>query len=428
MNYRFKLRKGKKGATIISEFRLGKEIRIRLATPFVVPIHSIKYWDVNLQLLKLPNDILDSDFVNNRLNEIRSQVYSEFSKIVNSGDFDKKLLKEKLNHIINPIQQIDGQKKETLLSNNVTEYYKWYIDFYKENMSPNTGRVLSKSTIRTYKNALRFLKDYLDDRSIKEFGFDDISKEFYYDFIQYGQDLGYSKNYLGSVIQKFKTIIQSAYDEDLHTNGEFRKRYFKKFREDVNHPYLTDEEIQRLYNLKIKSDYLDNIRDIFIIACYTGLRIGDLMSFLKNPRIEIFNERKHIYIIQHKTKKPVFIPLKQIILDILEKRNGHFPRYIHENLINKEIKPLLRKCGITELYSLEKTIGGKSELITKPKYELISCHSARRSFCTNAYNSGVPLQDIMAFSGHGSEKMVLLYIKASAKEKAKRASDHVFFS
>lgn len=67
-------------------------------------------------------------------------------------------------------------------------------------------------------------------------------------------------------------------------------------------------------------------------------------------------------------------------------------------------------------------------LESKPKYKFISCHSARRSFCTNAYNSDVPLRDIMTFSGHSSEKMVLLYIKASAKEKAKRASDHVYFS
>jgi integrase len=142
----------------------------------------------------------------------------------------------------------------------------------------------------------------------------------------------------------------------------------------------------------------------------------------------LFNGRKHIHIVQNKTKKPVFIPLKQIILDILDKRNGKFPPYIHQNLINKEIKPLLRSCGVTERYDVEKTLGGKSVLVSKPKCQLISCHSARRSFCTNAYNSGMPLQDIMAFSGHGSERMVLLYIKASAKEKAKRASDHVFFN
>ena len=229
---------------------------------------------------------------------------------------------------------------------------------------------------------------HLTDNVINKINFNDISKDFYYDYISYGQKLGYSRNYIGSIMQKLKTIIQSAYDEDVHANVEFKKKYFRKFIEEVNHPYLSNHEIQSLYKLEINSEYLDAIRDIFIIDCYTGLRIGDLMSFLKKPKIELFNGRKHIHIIQHKTKKPVFIPLKQIIIDILNKRNGNFPPYIHQNKINKEIKPLLRKCGILELYSIEKTIGGKLISESIPKYKLISCHSARRSFCSNAYNSG----------------------------------------
>ena len=428
MNFQFKLRIGKKGATIFCELRFGKKIRIRKATSFVIPVQSIKYWDINKQLLKLPNDILNGDQINNNLNELRTKVYSEFSSYSQEGYLDKIALQNKLNSIINPVEVIEPLTNEPSKSHLVVVYFEWYIYFYTKHMSPNTGGILAKGTIRSYKNALRYFKDYLNARGYKNFVFDEINKSFYYDFIDYGQQLGYSKNYIGSMVQKLKTIIQSAFDDEVHTNGEFRKRYFRKFREDVNHPYLTIEEIQSLYKLNIKSKYLDAIRDIFVIACYTGLRIGDLMNFLKNPKIDEFHGRKHIHIVQNKTKKPVFIPLKQIILDILDKRNGNFPSFIHQNLINKEIKPLLKKCGITQPYEVEKTIGGKSILISKPKYKLIGCHSARRSFCSNAYNSGMPLQDIMVFSGHSSERMVLLYIKASAKEKAKRASDHVFFN
>jgi integrase len=426
MTFQFKLRKGKNGFTIISELRYGKNLRIRIATTCVIPIKSTKYWDRNIELLKFPNDILDSVPINNTLNLIRSKVYADLMSL-DTTTINQDQLKEKLRLIIKPDINVEVSNTKNEASKIVLEHYQWYITFYGKHNSPNTGRVLSSGTLKTYKNAARCLKDYLENRSIKKFTFDDVSKAFYYDFIQYGQTLGYSRNYIGSTIQKLKTIIQSAYDEDIHTNGEFRKGYFKKFGEEINHPYLNEQEIQSLYDLEIKSPYLDAIRDIFIIACFTGLRIGDLMRFLKNPKVESFNGRTHIHIIQHKTKKPVFIPLKKGILEILEKRNGAFPPYIHKNLINKEIKPLLNKCGITEIYHIEKTIGGKQVLISKPKCEMISCHSARRSFCTNAYNSGVPLQDIMSFSGHSSEKMILLYIKASAKEKAKRASDHSFF-
>mgnify|MGYP000285679689 CR=1 FL=1 len=428
MNFQFKLRNGKKNATIICELRFGKNIRIRKSTSFVIPIQSIKYWDSNKQLLKLPNDILNGDYINNSLNELRTNVYSELSSLSQDIYINKKILQDKLNSILTPLEVVEEKPEIPSKPNLVVDYFQWYIDFYSEHISPNTGSVLGKGTLSTYKNALRFLRDYLESNNINDFKFDDIDKVFYYDFIDYGQYKGYSKNYIGSIIQKTKTIIQSAFDEDIHSNSEFRKRYFKKFSEEVNHPYLTEDEILSLYNLKIISKYLDNIRDIFIIACYTGLRIGDLMGFLKNPKVEEFNGRKHIHIIQNKTKRPVFIPLKQIVLDILDKRNGSFPPFIHQNFINKEIKPLLKKCGVIEPYEVEKTIGGKSVFISEPKYKFIGCHSARRSFCTNAYNSGMPLQDIMVFSGHSSERMVLLYIKASAREKAKRVSDHVFFN
>ncbi|PTM07979.1 MAG: hypothetical protein DA407_09245 [Bacteroidetes bacterium] len=428
MNFQFKLRNGKKSTTIISELRLGSNVRIRLSTPYAIPYQSIKFWDTKRQLIKIPNDILEADNINKKLNDIRLKVYSEFSDLEIKSANNIEELKEKLRIIVKPNNNVELIPKESQKNNLVIEYYQWYIDFYKKHMSPSTGKIFSKSTLRTYSNALRFIRDYLNEKGVKNFSFDDITKDFYYDFIEYGENLGYSKNYLGSMMQKLKTVIRSAYDEEIHQNREFKKGYFKKFREEINHPYLTEVEILKLYELKIENQYLDNIRDTFIIACYTGLRIGDLMNFLKNPKIESFNGRKHIHIIQMKTRKPVFIPLKQIILKILEKRNGSFPYYIHVNLINKNIKPLLKLCEITEMYEIEKTIGGQRTTIKKPKYDLISCHSARRSFCTNAYNNGVPLQDIMAISGHSSEEMVLRYIKASAKEKAKRASDHAFFS
>jgi len=59
---------------------------------------------------------------------------------------------------------------------------------------------------------------------------------------------------------------------------------------------------------------------------------------------------------------------------------------------------------------------------------LVCCHTARRSFCTNAYNSGMPPHDIMVFSGHSSEKILLTYIKASIMERVKRAGEHEFFN
>lgn len=102
--------------------------------------------------------------------------------------------------------------------------------------------------------------------------------------------------------------------------------------------------------------------------------------------------------------------------------------YVHQNIINEKIKLVARKAKIKSDFTLERTVSGKKVKETKPKYKFISAHTARRSFCTNAYNSGIPPHQIMAISGHKSEKKFYNYIKTSIKRKAIQASTHSFFN
>jgi integrase len=76
----------------------------------------------------------------------------------------------------------------------------------------------------------------------------------------------------------------------------------------------------------------------------------------------------------------------------------------------------------------EITKGGKKVKITTNKYNLISNHTARRSFCTNAYLSEMPTIDIMAISGHTSEKVFYNYIKVSHLQRAEKIGKHKFFT
>ena len=123
MNFQFKLRNGKKAVTIISELRFGRTIRVRLATPYNIPIKSIKYWDFNKQLLKLPNDIINSVQINNNLNEFRTKVYSEFSIYGQDNYISKNAIQEKLSLIINPIENNQPLNTEFTKSNLVVDYF-----------------------------------------------------------------------------------------------------------------------------------------------------------------------------------------------------------------------------------------------------------------------------------------------------------------
>ena len=59
---------------------------------------------------------------------------------------------------------------------------------------------------------------------------------------------------------------------------------------------------------------------------------------------------------------------------------------------------------------------------------MVSTHTARRSFCTNAYLSGMDSLDIMAISGHTSEKNFLKYIKVTPEQRAVKMSLNPFFT
>ena len=54
------------------------------------------------------------------------------------------------------------------------------------------------------------------------------------------------------------------------------------------------------------------------------------------------------------------------------------------------------------------------------KWELISSHTCRRSFCTNMYLSGFPAEELMRISGHKSPVAFIRYIKVDNMQEVRR--------
>src|SRR4029079_15249694 len=70
------------------------------------------------------------------------------------------------------------------------------------------------------------------------------------------------------------------------------------------------------------------------------------------------------------------------------------------------------------------TRSGRKITVNMSKWEMVSSHTARRSFATNEYLNGTSTLTIMAVTGHKTEKSFLKYIKVSRKEEAERMKDH----
>jgi integrase len=256
--------------------------------------------------------------------------------------------------------------------------------------------------------------------------YEDITIDFYNSFVAFLSNEGYSINTMGRFIKVLKYMMKKALNEKRHNNKEFQEGAFSVFSEDAFTVYLTEAEVEKIYNYDLsKFPRMELARDAFIVLCETALRISDYTQIELNIREK--NGKQLIYIYQQKTGNQVIIPLTRRMNSILHKYNGKLPR-IPEQYVNKHIKAVCLWCGITEELNWTTQKFGKKYSKSAKKYELISCHSGRRTACTLMYLAGIPTIDIMKISGHISEGAFMRYIRVTAEETALQLAEHPYFN
>ena len=193
--------------------------------------------------------------------------------------------------------------------------------------------------------------------------------------------------------------------------------------------YLNTDEIDRIFNLDLSNNpRLDNVRDIFIIGLWTGLRISDF------KRLDISNIKDEVITITtQKTNKKVGIGMHPQLRAVLDKRNGEFPKMISDQKFNEYVKEVVKLAGIDEETEGRKLVSVEIDGVPKQrkvrgiyeKWELVSSHSCRRSFATNMYKSkALPLIVLMSLTGHKTESQFIEYVKTTPEENAKLMNDY----
>lgn len=397
----------------------GRKKQKRYATDYSV--NEIKNWDVRTQKVKNVTAEPKSALINSKLQELvlaSEQLLDD--SIRNNFELNNDLIKEVLDGVTKKGIPQKDKSKDSLLS-----FYKWFIDYYEKNPHPSSNKPLSNGTIRTYRTALKKLQEYND--TIKRVDFDDVTLDFHKSYTSYLQNKKYSNNYIGNQFKQLKAIMNASLERNIHNNVEFRKRSFSKITEKVDHIYLTEDEIAKIENTELTTDRHKRARDLFLIQCYTAMRVGDLMSLTSENFKVAQSGMRYLEYEQSKTGKTVQIPLSKKFIALLERNNNQLPKKLSEQKINDYIKEVAVKANLNDVINIEKTIGGKK--VKKPfkKCEIIANHTGRRSFCTNAYLAGMSTIDIMAMSGHSSETVFYRYIKVTPKERLERLAKHSFF-
>lgn len=420
-NYKLRDNKSKKETTINYDISLGRGCRLRGATQYSI---FPKFWnDENNEVRNIAEVSNKRETINKWLREFKTWSLDEIDNLKRTH-LTNENLKDALKESINiKLKKTQVKEKEILT------FYPFIEKFIKQSkgrITEKTGKPISIRTIQDYNTTLNHIKEFEIQENYK-IDFQTINLDFYYAFKEYLEELDYGINTIGKYIKNLKTFLNAATEQGINNNLAYKSKYFVKPSERSEQIYLNEKELNKIINLDLSENKeLDQARDLFILAAYTGLRVSDFNRLTKE-NIHTHKGKRVFRLHQQKTDGYLSIPIHPIVETILKKRNGNPPNKMPNQKINDFLEIIGEKAEINETITIKKTKGGKQESKMIAKYKMIKNHTARRSFCTNAYISGMSPLDIMAISGHNSEKTFLNYIKISKDERAIKIAESNFF-
>lgn len=383
-----------------------------------------KFWETdkekrNFQRAKETKQFPEYPEFNAGLDWIESTVKNVFRQFLNDNNRQPNVeeMKELLDIRLRKIQQ---KEKKDLFG-----FIEQFISEAKNRFNSETGKSLAKGTIGIYQTTLNTLKDY-STKKRKRIDFDTIDLNFYQEYTEYlSKEKDFANNTLGKHIKTIKTFMNDASERGFHTNLSFKSKKFKIITEQTDAIYLNAQELDELYRLDLTNNTrLERVRDLFLVGCWTGLRFSDFSNI----------EERHIRgefieILTKKTAESVVIPIHKTVKLIMEKYKDKYPNSLPPSISNvktnrylKEVGKMLECLQVNVRTSITK--GGVLLTSNNKKYELLVTHSARRSFATNLYKSGLSSITIMKITGHRTERAFMKYIKVTPNENAKLLQQH----
>jgi integrase len=297
-------------------------------------------------------------------------------------------------------------------------YYQ--LDDYIESKK----RRVSKATCVVYGNMKTHLLAFEKFQG-KRITFRSLDFNFYEKFVDYltfehvhtrkqERLVGLKQNTIGKTIKHLRVFIRDRVKRKIIPSIDMSD--FKILEEETDAIYLSHEEIASMYSLDLTNHpELTKYRDLFVLGCLTGLRYSDFSKLRQEDM-----QKGMLYKKQAKSDHWVIIPLREEAKAIFIRQFHEKKRSFTNPEFNRHIKTIGEMAGINHTIKFSHKRGNKTIEEIKPKYDWISSHTARRSFCTNEFLAGTPVELIMKISGHKSIKDFYKYIRISPEEAANK--------
>ena len=278
------------------------------------------------------------------------------------------------------------QREEDRQKQGATDWMLTYID--SDRIDPHTMRYVAERTKIHQRTVVHRFQSFLADCKLSDKFETFTSKSFEKLYTNWCYK---SKNYKqNTVIASFgvlKPLLNAAKKDGIEIDDSYYKELQGKGK-DVDNIYLTEEEIKKIYDLDIAAlkasgdiDAKSNIeatRDLFVIACWTGLRRSDINK-LNDGVWSVKDGEDLLYVTAEKTKRQVVIPLHPMVKVIYQKYNGILPKLGDKANTNNHLRNLGRLAGIDEIVPVVENRGGKVTTYHYRKYEMIGMHCSSHS-------------------------------------------------
>ena len=418
-----------------------------------------------------------------KMSLVTQTVDSLFNDGLIGGNEDKDIIEDALRDIQtveahrlkNELKEIRKAEEERRMQT-VLYFYEYFMEgITNGSIRHGDGKKYKEGTIYGWKTFGVLLHEYCPP----EITFNDITKAFADGFHRFLEDKGFMLLTINNNICHFKRLCNLAAEEGYNSNAVSLKVWKKRTArpEDKRAEiYLNDNELDALYNMELDSSQ-SAIRDVFFIGYLSGQRFSDYSDYSIDNFKKTENGIDVIGLIQKKTGNYVEVPIWDARLTEIARKYGYvFPKLTNLQLnhgirsVMKQLSesvPSLREKFTTVLslperkaellyqqlcdkrasgakwanlsekrayfrlkkYATEhdgKPLWERNSLgqVIRPKYELVSSHTARRSSITNLYKTGLlSYREMMSISGHKDEKVFEEYIKVGVTEQAERVGE-----
>ena len=261
------------------------------------------------------------------------------------------------------------------------------------------GQEFAAGTLERYKTVKKHLEEFLKaEYKIPDIPLRKINHQLIIDFEYYlktTRNCGH--NSTQKYIKNFKKIVRLAMANGWIAIDPFLN--YKVRLDNVERQYLTKEEIQTMLDKDLHTSRLEQVRDIFVFCCYTGLAYSDVKKLTTNNIVLGIDGDKWINVNRTKTNTRSNIPLLPVALDMMEKYKDH-----PEVLIKGKLLPVLsNQKSNAYLKEIADLCGINKNLTT---------HLARHTFATTVtLTNGVPIESVSKMLGHTSITTTQHYAK-----------------